>query len=225
MPRQLSFDLPAREALGREDFFVAPSNAHAVAMIDAPDWPVPQLALTGPEGAGKTHLAHVWAARTGAPIVAAHGLAAADIPALAAGPVAVEDVPAIAGDAPGLEALFHLFNLTKAAAHPLLMTGRPAPRHWALSLADIQSRIESACHVALEPPDDTLLAALLAKLFADRQITPKPDVIPYLVPRIERSFSAAQGVVDLLDRAALAEGRTLSRALAARVIAETPGED
>lgn len=223
MARQLSFDLPVREVLGRRDFFVAPSNAMAVAMIDnVAGWPTPQLVLTGPEGAGKTHLAHVWAAAAGANIVPARYLPQQDIPALCQGPVAVEDVPEIASDAAALDALFHLFNLMRAGGQPLLLTGRGAPKHWNLSLADAQSRIESALHVTLEAPDDALLAAVLAKLFADRQITPRRDVIPYLVKRIERSFAAAADVVARLDKAALDQGRTLTRDLAIHLFGQPP---
>lgn len=226
MPEQMSFDLPAREVLGRDDFFVAPSNAMAVAMIDrTEDWPAPQLILTGPEGAGKSHLTHVWADRTGARIVAARDLAGADIPALASGPVAVEDIPHIADDADCLTALFHLYNLMRAGGRPLLLTGRGAPRHWALALPDAQSRIQAGFHVALEPPDDALLAAVLAKLFADRQITPKADVIPYLVRRIERSFAAAALVVQRLDKAALNAGREVSMRLATEVLGQKTGAE
>lgn len=226
MARQLSFDLPAREVLGREDFFVAPSNAMAVALIDDPaGWPTPQLVLTGPEGAGKTHLTHVWADRMGARLVAARDLAGADLLMLAEGAVAVEDVPQIAHDGAALNSLFHLFNLMREAGRPLLLTGRGAPSHWTLSLPDAQSRIESALHVTLDAPDDALLAAVLAKLFADRQITPRPDVIPYLVGRIERSFAAAADAVARLDRAALSEKRMLSRQLAIRLIGQPPEGD
>ena len=217
MARQLSFDLPAKAALGRADFYVSPANGMAVAMIEA-DWPGNRLVLSGPAGSGKTHLAHVWSAATGAPILPACDLAGADLPALAGGPVAIEDVPQIAGDAAALQALFHLYNMAGAAGQPLLLTGRGAPRHWNLALADIQSRVDAACHVALDAPDDALLAAVLAKLFADRQIAPKPEVIPYLVRHMERSFEAAAAMVEMLDKAALDEGRTLSRALAARLI-------
>lgn len=221
MARQLSFDLPAKEALGRDDFFVSPANRMAVAMIES-DWPGQRLVLTGPAGSGKTHLAHVWSAASGAPILSACDLAKADLPALASRPVVVEDVPQVSDDGAALQALFHLYNLAGAANQPLMMTGRGAPRHWSLALPDIQSRIDAACHVALEPPDDTLLAAVLAKLFADRQITPKPEVIPYLVRHMERSFESAAKVVRKLDKASLEQGRTLSRALAARLIGDIP---
>ena len=224
MPRQLSFDLPAKPALGRADFFVSPANALAVALIDrAQDWPGGKLVLSGPEGAGKTHLVHVWAAQSGARIVAARDLPRADIPALAAGPVAVEDVPEIARDHGAQEALFHLHNLGRAEGQPLLLTGRGTPNHWGLTLPDLQSRLDAAGHARLEPPDDALLAAVLAKLFADRQITLRPDVIPYLLGRMDRSFADAARLVARLDRLALSEKRNLTRALAARGIGADGG--
>ena len=50
MATQLSFDLPSKTALGREDFFVSPANAAAVALIESwPDWPSRKLLLTGQE--------------------------------------------------------------------------------------------------------------------------------------------------------------------------------
>lgn len=218
MAKQLNFDLPARPALGREDFFVSPANALAAAAIDRPEtWPDRRLALSGPAGSGKTHLAHVWAAQSGARIIAARDLSRSEVPALAGGPVAVENVPAIARDPEAQAALFHLHNLVLARSGALMMTGRGAPAHWGLDLPDLQSRVQAAYHVALDPPDDALLSAVLAKLFADRQITPKPDVIPYLVHRMDRSFQAAAALVAALDALALTESRPLTRTLAARL--------
>lgn len=224
MPQQLSFDLPVKTALGRDDFFVSPANALAVAMVGmTAGWPGGKLVLSGPAGSGKTHLAHVWAAQTGARIVAADGLTEAAVPDLAQGPVAVEDVPQIATNPAAQAALFHLHNLVLAEGHTLLLTGRRPANLWAMSLPDLQSRIEGAQHVALEPPDDALLAAVLAKLFADRQVTPKPDVIPYLVQRMERSFAAAAAIVDRLDSAALSQRRDISRSLAAQLLERLDG--
>ncbi|NOD48283.1 MULTISPECIES: DnaA ATPase domain-containing protein [unclassified Ruegeria] len=224
MARQLSFDLPAKTALGREDFFVSPSNALAVAMISATSWPGNKLVLSGPAGAGKTHLAHVWAAETGGRIVQAADLRYDDVPDLARGPIAVEDVPMVAGDLEQQKTLFHLHNLVLAEGHALLMTGRLAPKFWELPLADLQSRVEGAHHVALDPPDDALLGAVLAKLFVDRQLNPGPEVIAYLVKHMDRRFETAANVVAQLDHLALAEKRDITRALAVRVLNTSPDE-
>ncbi|MBE0453513.1 DnaA ATPase domain-containing protein [Roseovarius autotrophicus] len=217
--RQLSFDLPVRTALGREDFFVSPVNAQAVALIEGwRDWPARKLMLAGPGGAGKTHLAHVWAGLSDARIVMAEALVQADIPALAAGPVVVEDAHAIARDRPAEEALFHLHNLVLAEGYSLLITAREAPALWGLGLPDLASRMAGTLMARLGPPDDALLAAVLSKLFADRQISPSPDTVPYLARRIERAFDAAHRVVAELDARALAEGRAITRAFAAEVL-------
>ena len=224
MAQQLSFDLPVRPALGREDFFVSPANAEAVAMIEGwQGWPSRKLILAGPAGAGKTHLTHVWAALSGAHIIAAQDLPDADIPTLAQGPVAVEDAHLIAGDRAAEDALFHLHNLTLAEGHTLLVTARTAPHLWGLTLPDLASRMQGTLLTELRAPDDALLSAVLMKLFADRQLSPSPDTIPYLARRIERSFDAARKTVEALDRAALAQGRAITRSLAARVL-DNPGE-
>ncbi|MCV6585486.1 MAG: chromosomal replication initiator DnaA [Marinibacterium sp.] len=225
MSHQLSFDLPTKPALGRSDFFVAPSNAVAVAMIDGwRDWPARKFALSGETGSGKSHLVHVWAATSGARIIAARDLPQADIAALATGPVAVEDLPDIAGDRPAEEAMFHLHNLVLAEGHALLVTGQEPPARWPLELPDLKSRMAATPHAALANPDDALIAAVLSKLFADRQIRPRPDVIPYLVVHMERSFAAAAQMVAELDEKALRQGHNVTRALAARLL-KREGDD
>ncbi|WP_372573702.1 chromosomal replication initiator DnaA [Ruegeria jejuensis] len=220
MAEQLSFELPSKTARGREDFFVSPSNAMAVALLSASTWPGGKLVLTGPEGSGKTHLVHVWAAETGARIVSATTLTSQDLLQLSDSPLAVEDVPRIATDTAAQDAMFHLHNLTLANGHPLLITGRAAPPFWALSLPDLQSRVQGAQHVALEPPDDELLGAVIAKLFFDRQLNPRPDLIRYLVRHMDRRFDAAARMVERLDHIALTEKREITRALAARLMAD-----
>jgi len=218
-PEQLSFDLPVREALGRDDFFVSPANAEAVAMIEGwQGWPSRKLLLVGPRGSGKTHLAHVWASLGEARIVTAQGLVRADIPDLATGNVAVEDCDTIAGDAATEEALFHLHNLALAEGRTVLFTATRAPKHWGLTLPDLASRMQGTLAITLREPDDALLAAVLMKLMADRQLAPSPETVPYLTRRIDRSFEAARDVVERLDALALATGRPINRALAAKVL-------
>lgn len=219
MTRQLGLNLPSRTARGRDDFFVAPSNAMAAALIDDwQSWPGGKLALTGPKGAGKTHLCHVWAAMAEAPIIAATALVDADIPQLAQHHVAVEDVPRIAGDRVAETALFHLHNLVLAEGRKLLLTGAPPVAHWGLTLPDLASRMRGTTVATLDLPDDALLSALLVKLLADRQLTPKPDLIPYLLSRMDRSFAAAIDLIARLDAASLAQQRPITRSLAAQVL-------
>jgi chromosomal replication initiation ATPase DnaA len=219
MPEQLAFPLPRLEARGREAFFVSPANALAVRQIEAwRAWPQGKLVLTGPEGAGKTHLAHVWAALAGARIVAARALVPAEIPTLAAGPAAVEEADRTAGHAGSETALLHLHNLALANGQPLLLTARKPPSQWNLALPDLASRMAATATAALEPPDDALLSAVLVKLFADRQIAPPPRLIDYCLKRMDRSFAAAQRLVTALDARALATGQPIGTALAAEVL-------
>jgi chromosomal replication initiation ATPase DnaA len=226
MPEQLAFHLPARPALGREDFLVAPANANAVAMVSDDDaWPSGKLVLVGPEGAGKTHLVHVWAAERGARILSAKDLAALDVAEAAeAGRVAVEDVETLADGDAGELPLLHLHNLILQAGGRLLLTAEAPPASWRITLPDLRSRLQSMAVATLSPPDDALLGAVIVKLFADRQIDVTPALVDYLVSRIDRSFAAAREAVDRLDRAALAEGRPVNRALAARLLdKDAPG--
>lgn len=219
MSRQYAFDLAAPPTYRAEDFFRSPSNADAWAQVTGAPWPAGRMLLIGAEGVGKSHLAHVWSERAGAGIIAARDLGRADLGRIAGGLV-VEDAQALAGDLAGEEALFHLWN----RAGPLLVTAALPPRDWGLTLPDLASRVQSMALARIEPPDDALLAAVLVKLFADRQIHVQPGLIAYLAARMERSLAAARRLVDELDRRALALGGPVTRALAAAVVGGGPGD-
>ena len=217
MIRQLAFALPNAEALTREDFFVAPSNALALQTVEGwQDWPGRKLLLIGPEGAGKTHLAHVWAALSGAAIVTGADLTQTDVAALAGRPVLVDDADRIG---PAEAQLFHLHNLATSGA-ALLLTARTPPRDWGLTLPDLISRMQATQIARLEAPDDALLSAVLVKLFADRQVTVPSNLISYLITRMPRSIGAARTLVADLDARALAAGRPITRALAGELLGD-----
>lgn len=211
---QLPLPLPMRPAMGRDDFFVAPSNAMALAFVDIwPNWPNNRLAVVGQESAGKSHLAAVWARVSGARVMQASDVCAADVPMLASGPIAVEDVH-VGLPADTERALFHLHNLVAAEGHSLMITGRGAPSSWPIALPDLASRLQAITMAEVAAPDDQLLSALLVKHFADRQVTVSPAVIAYVIPRIERSFAAVEAVAQRLDAAALAGQKPITRSLA-----------
>ena len=219
--RQLALDLGHRPAQGRDDFLVAASNEAAVRWIDRwPDWPAPGLVLWGPPGCGKSHLAAVWRHRAGGPLLTPGDLAGGEPPALldGAGRATIEDVDSALPD-DGLERpLLHLHNVIAERRGALLMTAREPPARWPVALADLASRVKALPAVTIERPDDRLLAAVLVKLFADRQLAVSADVIEYALPRIERSFAAAQALVDALDKAALVAQRRITTPLARDVL-------
>jgi len=217
VPRQLALALPHAESFARDDFLTGTSNADALATIERwPDWADRVLALTGPEGAGKSHLAAIWAEKAGARRVSARALGETDLlGSLATGALVVEDASAALDE----RALFHLLNLVREEDGYLLLTARSAPATWGVALPDLVSRLRALPVVTVSAPDDALLRAVMVKLFADRQLSVDESLIAYLATRIERSFAAAREAVAQLDREALRQKRGVTRALAAEMFA------
>jgi len=204
---QLPLDLGHRPALGGEDFLVAPANADAIAWMDRwPDWRGPGLVLYGPAGCGKTHLAHVWQARTQAPLVRAADLGEEPRAILGGRRVCVVEEASACAET----ALLHLYNVLAERKGHLLLTDREPPARWPGQLADLRSRLLTLPAVRMGVPDDQLFAAVLVKLFGDRQIDVSEEVVAYLLNRIERSFAVARKLVGELDTAALARHRRIT---------------
>ena len=214
-PRQLALALDHAESYARENFLSGPGNEGPLQFIDSwPDWPANAVALVGPEGSGKTHLAMMWAAAAGARVISAHALGEAELPsALATGALVVEDTASGADE----RALFHLLNLAREEGASLLFTARSAPATWRVAIPDLASRLRALPVITLQAPDDAMLRAVIVKLAADRQLMLDESVVGYLLTRIERSFAAARAAVIALDNEALRQGRPATRALAAEI--------
>lgn len=209
--RQLRLPLERAPSHAREDFIASASNAAAIAAVDAwPAWPGRCLALVGPAGSGKSHLAEAWASLAGAAIPAPGEI---DVAALRGRAVLIEDADRRATG----EALFHLINRADPGAS-LLLTARAPPRMWRTDLPDLRSRLNALLVAHIEPPDDVVLEGVLRKLFRERNIKPTDDVFAYLIRRIERSIPAARDVVSRIDDFADAEGRDITRDLARRIL-------
>ncbi len=215
-PRQLALALDHAVSFAREDFLGGPSNTAALSLIESwPDWPNRIMALIGPQGAGKSHLAAIWAEIAGARILSAKLLPETDLPsAFATGALVVEDLDPADLDE---RALFHLINMTKEQNAFVLMTARTPVAGFPVGIRDLASRLRALPSVNLAPPDDELLRSLIVKLAADRQLAVDEPLVNYLANRIERSFAAAHDAVDRLDKEALRQHRPVTRALAAEL--------
>jgi chromosomal replication initiation ATPase DnaA len=217
--RQLPLELPHAVSFRRDDFLESRANAAALALVESwPDWPSYAAAIVGPHGSGKSHLASIWAEHAGARIMPARLLTREDVPrALTTGALVVENL------APGEydeHALFHLFNLVKEDGASILFTSVHPLENGMAGLPDLASRLRLVPSAKLDAPDDALIAAVLVKLFADRQIAVEQDLIAYLLPRMERSLGSARELVAKIDAAALAAGKPATRAFVSALLRE-----
>jgi DnaA regulatory inactivator Hda len=221
---QLLLDFEHRPALEAEDFLVASCNSDAVAWIDRwPDWPSPALFLHGPTGCGKSHLAQVFQARTKAVAITPKELVTNEPPVLLAGAGAclLDDLDRAFDNNTNDElevALLHLYNTVREAGATMMMTGRVPPSRWPLQLADLSSRLNTATVADIGAPDDALLAAVLVKQFADRQLKIDGEVVAFVQLRIERSFVALGKLVDAVDKMAMTEKRRITVPLVRQVL-------
>jgi chromosomal replication initiation ATPase DnaA len=221
---QLTLDLPHRAALGAEDFLVSDCNLAAVRLIDAwPEWQDQVELLIGPPQSGKTHLARVWQALSGARSLEPKCLDIGFIDQMGEGtPLVVEDADRGAYDE---KALFHLLNLAREKRLFVLLTARSAPSRWGFSLPDLLSRLNAVPAVEIGAPDEALLRTVMLKHFTDRQLDIDPKVLEFLALHIDRSLAAAAAAVEAVDRAALAKGRKISRQLVIEALAASASTD
>jgi chromosomal replication initiation ATPase DnaA len=217
MPVQLSLPLKPRQHFTRADFLVGPGNAQGVAFVDSwPRWPAPGAVLYGPPGAGKTHLAQVWAERAGAVVIEADAVARdTEIPQ---GATVVENVGSVSSD----DFERTLFALIERGT-PLLMTAPEPPYRWQVRLPDLVSRCRALLAFGLWAPDEALLEALAEKLFAIRQLSVPKAVIAEMIRSLERSPEAVRDFVARADAEALARHRPVSVGLVRALLARSDG--
>ncbi len=212
--RQLALDLPHIPALTEADFVVGAGNARAFTHIRAwPDWPLGLTVIHGPPKSGKTHLSDIWAALSGAARIWPENAAEA---ASGTGPLVAEDVdrsPLAEG------ALFTLLDQATRGRRAILMTARMSPGEWPYETADVHSRLRLATSFEIAPLEDTVLAQIFVKLFADRQVSVDPELLSYVTRRMERSPAEVVALVELMDRIALSKGRPITRPIAAEALA------
>lgn len=215
-PRQLVLALDHAVSFARDDFLPGPSNEAALALVERwPDWPARIMALVGPHGSGKSHLAAIWAEAAGARVLSAKLLPEIDLPsAFATGALVLEDV---APDGLDERGLFHLLNLAREQEAFVLLTARSAPSSFKVGIRDLASRLRAVPAVVLAPPDDALLRSLIVKVAADRQLAVDEALVNYVANRIERSFEAAHAAVARLDEEAMRQHRPVTRALASEL--------
>ena len=210
-----------------ESFIVAPSNRHAFDWVGRwPDWPFTALVLVGPAGSGKTHLASLWQKNSKAASVDLATVGIEQMAVLTADgePILVEDCDRVLDETQAERTLLQLYNLAKASGSRLLLTARRPPSQWRLQLPDLESRLNSAMVVAIDPADDELLRKVVVKLFEDKQVEVKEELIAYLLLRCERTVSSVAQAVETLNLVSKERLRPITVPMAREVLFQSDGD-
>ena len=212
--RQLPLPFPHEPRFAAGDFLATGSNEAALTWLNrTADWPDGRLALWGDEGRGKTHLLRIWAVRAGATVLTWPPPGDDGAP-VAAGPIAIDDADMIADD----HGLLHRLNAAREAGVPVLLTGRTPPSRWTAVLPDLASRLRAMTAVQIDPPEDSLLEALLVRLLNERQMTMGDGARAWLLTRLPRTAAAMREAVARLDHISLAAGGRITRDMVADVV-------
>lgn len=200
-PSQIPIAFPVKESYSREDFMPAPCNLEALAWIDRwPDWNYPALIIYGASGCGKTHLLSLWEQKAGN-----RG-------------ETIDNAEALFGDRDAETELFHRFNQAREDKKFLILSMEQPLSRYTITLPDLASRLRAAPAVEVQEPDDIALQGVFLKLCHDRQLTVTPDVIAYILPRIERSYDAIRNLVKQIDETSLSEKRAVTIPLVRKII-------
>jgi DnaA regulatory inactivator Hda len=223
---QLLLDLSYKPDYSSANFMKSPCNWEALEWIHRwPNWPMKMIAIYGEPSCGKTHLAHIWQEKSGASYLTMPE-------ALISSPEEILKVnQAIILDDAELhtstnaqsqkdqeEWMFHFYNLIKEEQKDLLICSRQAPNHWGVTLPDLRSRLSTILSVAVNPPDEGALHAVLLKLCAEKGMSLSSEVAEYILRRVERSFESIRNLVNILDHETLVLHRSLTLGLVRDVL-------
>ena len=214
MTAQIPLDLHLAPDYSAASFLHSQSSAAARdALSHTNKWANNALALTGAKGSGKTHLGHIWA--SGVDALCLNG--ADDL-----APDGSWRGRNIWIDDAAQAAEFTLFTVINLAItgeiKALLLTARAAPREWPVQLPDLQSRLRNIQTAKIEEADDELLIAIMGKMFKDKGLKVKDDLISFLLTNTERSVGALRVLISDLDREAAARKTGMTRSFASKYL-------
>lgn len=224
MSEQFVLNLPHRTALDRQDFLIAQSNAEAISLLDAwPNWSDPVQAIIGPKACGKSHLAAVWGMMSGAYLCKSSSLTSENLADLMdKQALIIDNLEDLAQE--GEQVLFHLINHARQSQKSLLLCSSLPLEQMLVKLPDLSSRLKAIVTARMHAPCDMLIAAVLVKLFNDRQLSVSEKVVNYLLPRLERSFLAVNQIVSRIDETSLQHKRPITVPIVSEVLASLEQE-
>lgn len=218
MSEQLFFDLFEPKAFKTSSFLRAECNRDAFAQVTTIRWPSLHAVLVGPEGSGKTHLAHIWAQNNGAKVYSIEDTLCFKEQSIIKHGIVIDNMDRLKGHRDLQAALFHLHNAALRHEQPILFVGSGTLSGWKIDLPDLNTRLSALAPFYLYRPDDVLLMQVLGSLFVERGLFPPASVVQYIVSRMPRSLSLAHEIVAYLDTMSLAQKKPLTVPFVAKLL-------
>lgn len=229
--RQFLLRFPAQPHYTFDSFIDSPSTAFAVASAKSlardPDPASRSLFVSGPAGAGKTHLLMALGnevAQSGVePLFLSCKLwnerlesTTLDKALQWAGKVVshplllVDDVDCLNGKPRGQEILYQVYNELRDRGGRLAMTSRTRPNELKKTEPFLVSRLQWGLTAELNPPGDEALERILHKLARDGGLELPESVARFLIQRLPRDFASLREAVETINRESLAQKKKVS---------------
>ncbi len=191
---QIALPIDALHDDGQASLIITDCNADIIgALDDQAKWPGHCAILCGPRRSGKSLMARHFG--------------------LHAGCVVIDDA-----DRSSDEELFNAWNSAAQDGSRLLLVSHSPQGQWDIALPDLKSRLGAAQYLEIGPPDDELAKHLLQKHFQDRGVAITPEVMGFVIRRIERSYAALEGFAKEANALAMARGKPVGMGLAREIL-------
>ncbi len=199
--RQLPLPISWAFSKDARDFVVSDCNRYAFEWLEK--WPLKIqsnfVCLIGEKGAGKTHLAHIWADRLGAEFLKPenafsqwYDLANAESNQKY---FVLDDADMLGDDI----LLFYIFNTIREKNAYLLMTSKQYPNKWELKFEDIKSRLATVDSIRIQKPNEKAMVSIIEKMLRQRGLIATHEIVEYLANRIERTYESICYWVNKID--------------------------
>lgn len=216
MEKQLFFDIEEQPSFDLQDFIVSSSNQIAYDYIQKwPEWSGNLIFLVGESGVGKTHLANIWLKKANGIKLDEKNIDSDYIKMNQN--ILIEDFDNIKYD---LTSLFHIINAIKEKNGYIIFTCREKPANLDIALPDLSSRLRSATPIFIDKPDDSLLEAIIIKLFSDKKIIIDSRVTSYIIQRVNRSVPEIIRLINNINYKSMEEKRGVTIPLVNKVFKE-----
>lgn len=213
-PRLFEFRMGERSP---DTLVVSEANRDAARLLtEWRAWPGGALALVGPPGSGKTHLALAWALEAGARQLSPSATPeqGAALFAESTGRLLIDDA-----DADHDEGLYwRVLDLARARGGAVLLAAARPPPDWPASLPDLRSRLAALPLARLGEPDEALLEVVLRRICREKFILLRDDAARYLATRLPRTFAAARDMAAALDAGLVKGAKPVTLAAAKRAM-------